>query len=161
MSRKSEILHYIQEYKDRDSDYWALGNGNNELFFILIRYTENSWLNLQNELENWDLDEKEILANALSDEQSWHYIDDISSILNQRSLLFSYIFSSIDTAIAYDLFDNDRVGFIFKGERKPLPLLIKIQKKLRDVKNSFPSIYNEEKHEVINNMLAKEIDFYK
>lgn len=40
MSKKSEILHYIQEYKDRDSDYWTSGNGNNELLFILIKYTK-------------------------------------------------------------------------------------------------------------------------
>lgn len=161
MSRKSEILHYIQEYKDRDSDYWTLGNGNNELLFILIKYTKNSWLELQNDLVNWNLDEKEILANALADEQSWHYIDDISSILDQRSLLFSFIFSSIDTAIAYDLLDNDKVGFIFKGNRKPLPLLIEIQKKLREVKNAFPSINQESKYELIKKMLAKEIDSYK
>lgn len=161
MSRKSEILQYIQEYKDRDSDYWTLGNGNNELLFILIKYTKNSWLDLQNDLANWDLDEKEILANALADEQSWHYVDDIGSILNDRSLLFSYIFSSIDTAIAYDLLDNDKVGFIFKGNRKPLPLLIEVQKKLREVENTFPSIYPENKYGLINKMLTEEIDFYK
>jgi len=161
MSRKSEILHYIQEYKDRDSDYWTLGNGNNELLFIFLKYTKNSWIDLQDDLENWDLDEKEILANTLADEQSWHYTDDISSILNERSRLFSYIFSSIDTAIAYDLFDNDKVGFIFKGNRKPLPLLIEVQKKLREVENTFPSIYTENKYELINKMLAEEIDFYK
>ncbi len=161
MSSKSEIVQYIQEYKDRDSDYWTLGNGNNELFFILLKYTENSWQNLQNELENWELDEKEILANALSDEQSWHYVDDISSILNQRSLLFSHIFSSIDTSIAYDLFDNDRVGFIFKGNRKPLPLLIETEKKIREVENAFPSIYNEDTYGLINKMLKEEIGFYQ
>lgn len=161
MSRKSEILHYIQEYKDRDSDYWTAGNGNNELLFILIKYTKNSWLDLQNNLANWNLDEKEILANAVSDEQSWHYVDDISFILNERSLLFSSIFSSIDTAIAYDLLDNDKVGFIFKGNRKPLPLLIEVQKKLREVENTFPSINQEDKYKLINKMLTDEIDFYK
>lgn len=107
------------------------------------------------------MDEKEILANALSDEQSWHYVDDISSILNQRSLLFSHIFSSIDTSIAYDLFDNDRVGFIFKGNRKPLPLLIETEKKIREVENAFPSIYNEDTYGLINKMLKEEIGFYQ
>lgn len=112
-------------------------------------------------MENWDLDEKEILANALADEQSWYYVDDISFILNERSFLFSFIFSSIDTAIAYDLLDNDKVEFIFKGNRKPLFLLIEIQKKLREVENTFPTINQEDKYKLINKMLTEEIDFYK
>lgn len=132
-NRKSELLNYIQTYEKYDSDYWTSGNGNNEILFIVKKYTLNSWQNLRIEIENWNCDELEILAGALSDEDSWIYTEDISEILPQRSSLFAYIFIKLDTVNAIDLLD--RFEFIFKGDAKSKSELSKVKAQFENIKN--------------------------
>ena len=132
-NRKSELYNYIQTYENYDSDYWTSGNGNNEILFILKKYTLNSWQNLKEEIENWNSDELEILAGALSDEESWIYTEDIREILAQRSSLFAYIFIKLDTVYAIDLLD--RFEFIFKGNEKSNSELSKVKAQFENIKN--------------------------
>ena len=158
MNRKSELHNYILTYKDYDSDYWTSGNGNNEILFMLEKYSPNSWRNLEEELESWNVSELEILAGALSDEESWIYAEDISKILPQRSSLFACIFAKIDVIYAIDLLD--RFEFIFKGSKKSYSELSKIKIKFENITNQegFRMFYSEERINFLKKTLDQHIN---
>ena len=158
MNRNLSISDYIKIYKNDDSDYWTSGNGNNDLLTILLNYTPNSWTNIQTDLINWDSHELEIFANALSDEEGWHYSENINLILGERSSLFTYIFTIIDSNIAFDLFD--KIDFIFKGEKKPKDVLEKVKIQFEKIKRheSLNLFYTQEKIYSFEKILDEEIN---
>jgi hypothetical protein len=135
--RKSEIYNYIQKYKDYDSDFWSSGHGNLEILSMLLKFTDNSWELLKNEIAEWNSNEIEILADALCDDESWYYQESIEINLPQRSYLFAYIFSSIETNVAFNLLDD--FEFIFKGKPKEKFLVEMIKMQFENIKRH-PSI---------------------
>jgi len=137
LKRKSELYNYIQKYKEYDSDFWSSGHGNIEILSMLLKFTDNSWELLKNEIAEWDSNEIEILADALCDDESWYYQESIEINLPQRSDLFAYIFATIETNLAFDLLED--FEFIFKGKPKEKDLLEKIKTQIENIKNH-PSV---------------------
>jgi DNA-binding ferritin-like protein (Dps family) len=155
--RKSELYNYIQKYKEYDSDFWSSGHGNVEILSMLLKFTDNSWELLKNEIAEWNSNEIEILADALCDDESWYYRESIEINLNQRSYLFAYIFATIETNVAFDLLDD--FEFIFKGKPKEKKLLefIKIQIENIKVHPSIHLFYPKDRISKIENEIIERI----
>jgi hypothetical protein len=156
-TRKSEIYNYIKKYKNYDSDFWSSGHGNLEILAMLLEFTDSSWEALEKEIENWSSNEKEILANALCDDESWYYEKSIEINLHQRSHLFATIFATIETNLAYDLIDD--FEFIFKGKPKEKILLEKVKTQIEKIKiHPANKYYSKERINTIEELLSKEIE---
>jgi hypothetical protein len=155
--KKSNVSEYIQKYKNYDSDYWTSALGNSEILLMLLKYTTSSWENLRDEIPNWDLDDVEILANALSDDENWCYESDITKILSQRSFLFTHIFLTTDINLAFDLFD--RIEFVFKGEQKDSRILEKVSQRIDKIKihPSISTFFTKDRIDAIEKVLSEKI----
>lgn len=156
LNRIPEIYNYIKKYKNYDSDFWSSGHGNLEILAMLLDFTDGSWEALENEIENWSSNEKEILANALCDDESWYYEKSIEINLSQRSQMFATIFATIETNLAFDLIDD--FEFIFKGKSKGKILLEKVKSQIEDMKIHPANGYDsKERLEKMAELLNKEI----
>ncbi len=156
-TRKSDLHNYIQKHKNYDSDFWSSGHGNLDILSMLLKFTDNSWESLKSEIEKWNEDEIEILANAMCDDENWYYQESIETNLAQRSYLFAHIFATVETNIAFDLIDD--FEFIFKGESKEKNLLEKIKIQIDKIKvhPSLNQFYSKERITLIENMLIEKL----
>lgn len=71
-----ELYNHLLKYQYWDSDYWTLGGGNQELLTRLTGYNEIDWEDLNKDIINWSLNDKDILIEALSDEYEAYYFRD-------------------------------------------------------------------------------------
>ncbi|KMQ69030.1 hypothetical protein ACM39_07085 [Chryseobacterium sp. FH2] len=59
------IYDYLLKNEYRDSDFWSLGGGNDEIQCILNNFNDSDWKDLKEDLLNWSNDHQTAIVNAV------------------------------------------------------------------------------------------------
>ncbi len=119
------VYFYILNYQDEDSDFWYMGNGIDEVASIFEQFDSEAWFELESDIENWTLEQIEILIDCLVN-GGMRY-ENIGKTIPQRSKLLTNIFCLFsDEGIKETIIDN--IDFISLGEAKSIEKLTQIKK---------------------------------
>ena len=64
--RIESIRTYIMDNISRDSDFWSIGGGNQEIQKRLNDFSPNNWKSLKKDISEWNNDEIDLLIDAIA-----------------------------------------------------------------------------------------------
>lgn len=59
------LYSFITQNENRDSDFWTQGGGFDDIYYRLLKFDEEDWNSLKNDLENWSYDQLELFCEGL------------------------------------------------------------------------------------------------
>ncbi len=145
-SKVLDVYDYILKHEYSDGDFWH-HEGNAQLAMKLCKFEEADFIDLKNDVNNWNYEQFEMLINSLTEITKWK---------DQPSLpTFSYFFTSL-FAVIKDEFKPlilENSYFLWMGDAKPIEMLLPIRKYFFD-----KAIKSYSKEEVESNPFFKDID---
>ncbi|PXY40534.1 hypothetical protein DMB65_11510 [Flavobacterium cheongpyeongense] len=158
-----ELYNYILTYETIDSDYWILGYGCDDVINILERvFDSNGWNSLINDIENWSLDQVELLSRSIITGEGSRRPDENDDVYNlikndtliNRAYLIIKILD-LNRKCETSLYVWENLDFLIKISMLSKELTVKIVEKIGYYEYISLEGYNSEGLRVIEKLLQE------
>lgn len=158
-----ELYNYILTYEIIDSDYWILGYGCDGVVNILERVFDSSgWNSLINDMENWSLDQVELLSRSIITGEGSRRPDendDVYNLIKNDTLINrAYVIIKIldlNRKCETSLYVWENLDFLIKLSTLSKELTVKIVKRIGYYEYLSLEGYNSEGLRVIEKLLQE------
>lgn len=84
------LYSFITQNENSDSDFWTQGGGFDDIYYRLLKFEEEDWNSLKDDLENWSYDQLELFCEGLLNVEYYrtHYSEkEIGNIENRFTVI--------------------------------------------------------------------------